>query len=313
MYTGGLTRFGAFPTTHNSYPNVFVLRVLRLGWFAPALVVGWLAIGMSGVHAFTLIAPTVTVTPPSGLASAAFTAGASLQCSPTQKPPSFTFTFYWDVTQNKPFWAATVPCMVNGLYDTGSSVKFVPPAGQNAVGSHLVKVTVLNTATGGLAGAGQGTYQINAPPPPPPSPSPSPSPLPTPSTAPLPTPPAAPPPPPPQPPPPPPTPSAAPPATPSPAACLVSTTLAPPASPGGQDFALVIGLVFAGVFPIGAVALVMSPGGWRRDRRLARLAALVGLAAIVATMACGRPVSHPGLATPVQVVSPSPGCPSPAA
>jgi peptidoglycan/LPS O-acetylase OafA/YrhL len=77
--------------------------------------------------------------------------------------------------------------------------------------------------------------------------------------------------------------------------------------------AVVVGLVLTGAFPIGAVAFVLSPAGWRRDRRLARLAALLGLAAIVITIGCGRPVSRPVLATPVQVASPTPGCPSPAA
>jgi hypothetical protein len=57
---------------------------------------------------------------------------------------------------------------------------------------------------------------------------------------------------------------------------------------------------------------MLSPDGWRRGR-LARLAALMGLAAIVMTVGCGRPVSRPVLATPAQVVSPSPGCPSPTA
>jgi len=74
----------------------------------------------------------------------------------------------------------------------------------------------------------------------------------------------------------------------------------------------VIGLVVAGAFPIGAVAFVLSPDGGRRDRRLARLAALLSLAAIAITISCGRPVSRPVLATPVQVTSPTPGCPSPA-
>jgi hypothetical protein len=58
---------------------------------------------------------------------------------------------------------------------------------------------------------------------------------------------------------------------------------------------------------------VLSPDGWRRDRRLARLAALMSLAAIVITVACARPVSRPIVATPVQVASPTPGCPSPTA
>ena len=317
----GLTRFGGLPTTHNSSPNVHAVK----GWdwvrrLVPALVFGWLLVGAPNAQAFTLIgAAKVSVTPTSGLPTASFSVDGTYAVQGGCPNPPLTFDFYWDST-NTSLWKTSVSTCdpKTFVWDTGPSRPIVVPGALATPGTHKILVAVFD-ATGAPApnGAASTPYTVTSPPPPPSSPTPSPSPTPTTapppppaSTAPPPTPPAAPPPPPP---PPPPTPSAAPPATPSPAACLVSTTLPPPASPGGQDFALVIGLVFAGAFPIGAVALVMSPGGWRRDRRLARLAALLGLAAIVATMACGRPVSHPGLATPVQVASPSPGCPSPAA
>jgi len=69
-------------------------------------------------------------------------------------------------------------------------------------------------------------------------------------------------------------------------------------------------VIVAGSLPLGAVAFVLSPADWRRRRRLAQLAALLGLAVVLATAAgCGRPVARPGLATPIQAVSsPSPAC-----
>ncbi len=322
-----LTRFAALPTTHNSSPNVRAVKVRD--WvrrLVPALVFGWLLVGAANAQAFTLInRTTLTVAPSSGLAAASFSGDAVYYpCPyPNQTPnPPVTFVFYWDkpgATQlGKALTVTTCTKEATGPgYDTGN-ISLTPPGALATVGSHNIFVTVL-TAAGAAEPNGTSPaapYTIVAPPPPPPSPSPSPSPLPTPSTAPpppasaapRPTPSVAPPP------PPPPSPSPTPPASPSPAVCLASTTATPPASPGGQDFALVLGLVLAGAFPIGAVAFVLSPDGWRHDRRLTRLAALLGLAAIVITIGCGRPVSRPGLPTPIQAVqSPTPGCPSPAA
>ncbi len=321
-----LTCFAGLPTTHNSSPNVRAVKardwVRRL---VPALAFGWLLVGAANAQAFTLInRTTLTVSPSSGLAAASFSGDAVYYpCPyPSQTPnPPVTFVFYWDKaggTQlGKALTVTTCTKEATGPgYDTGN-ISLTPPGALATVGSHNAFVTAF-TAAGAPEPNGTSPaapYTILAPPPPPtPTPTPSPPPSPTPSTAPpppastapRPTPSVAPPP------QPAPSPSPAAPVSPSPAACLVSTTATPPASPGGQDFALVIGLVVAGAFPIGAVAFVLSPGGWRRDRRLARLAALLGLAAIVITMACGRPVSRPVLATPVQVASPTPGCPSPA-
>ncbi len=317
----GLTRFGGLATTHNSSPHVRAVKgrdwVRRL---VPALVLGWLLVGAANAQAFTLIgAAKVAVTPTSGLPTASFSVDGTYAIQGSCPKPPLTFDFYWDST-NTSLWKTSVStCDPNTfVWDTGPSPAIVVPAALATPGTHKILVAVFD-ATGAPApnGAASTPYTVTSPPPPPPSPTPSPSPTPTTapppppaSTAPLPTPSVAPPPPPP---PPPPSPSAAAPATPSPAACLVSTTLAPPANPGGQDIAFVFGLVLAGAFPIGAVAFVLSPDAWRRDRRLARLAALIGLAALVITVGCGRPVSRPVLATPVQIVSPSPGCPSPAA
>lgn len=320
----GLTRFGGLPTTHNSSPKVHAVKARD--WvrpLVPALVLGWLLVGAANAQAFTLInRTTLTVAPSSGLAGASFSGDAVYYpCPyPSQTPnPPVTFVFYWDKaggTQlGKALTVTTCTKEATGPgYDTGN-VSLTPPGALATVGSHNVFVTVF-TAAGAAEPNGTSPaapYTIVAPPPPPPPPSPSPSPAPTPSTAPPPPPASTAPRPPPSVAPALPSPSPAAPASPSPAVCLVSTTATLPASPGGQDFALVMGLVLAGAFPVGAVALVLSPGGWRRNRRLARLAALLGLSAIVITMACGRPVSRPVLATPVQVVSPTPGCPSPAA
>lgn len=319
----GLTRFRGRATTHNSCPNVRAVKggdwVRRL---VPALAVAWLLAGATNAQAFTLINRTsLTVAPSSGLAAASFGADAVYYpCPfPNQTPtPALTFVFYWDKpggTQvGKPVTLTTCTKEATGPgYDTGNTA-ITPPGALATVGSHNVFVMAF-TAAGAAEPNGTSPaapYTIVAPPPPP-SPSPSPSPSPTPSTAPpppastapRPSPSVAPPP------PPPPSPSPTPLASPSPAACLVSATTTPPSSPGGQDIAIVLGLVLAGSFPIGAVAFVLSPGGWRRGGTLARLAALLGLAAIVITIGCGRPVSRPGLPTPVQAVqSPTPGCPS---
>src|ERR1700694_27346 len=77
-------------------------------------------VGVVGVHAFTLIVATVTVTPTSGLAADSFTARATFQANCSQQPPLYTFDFYWDTNQNKPLWTTTVPCdLKNSQYDTG--------------------------------------------------------------------------------------------------------------------------------------------------------------------------------------------------
>ncbi len=316
-----LTCFGSPGTTHNSCPNVRAMRVRAVRRLVPALALAWLLAGAAvTAQAFTLInRTTLTVAPSSGLAVASFSADAVYYpCPyPSQTPtPAVVFVFYWDKaggTQlGKPITLTTCTKEATGPgYDTGN-ISLTPPAALATVGSHNVFVSAFNAAG---AAEPQGTapaapYTIVAPPPPPPTPSPSPTPPPPPpaSTAPVPTPSIAPPP------PPPPSPSTAAPPSPSPAVCLVSMTTTPPARPGAPDVAVVVGLVLAGAFPIGAVAFVLSPDGWRRDRRLARLAALLGLAAIVITIDCGRPTSRPTLPTPVQAVqSPSPGCPSPAA
>jgi len=72
----------------------------------------------------------------------------------------------------------------------------------------------------------------------------------------------------------------------------------------------VIGVIAAGSLPLGAVAFMLSSADWRQRRRLAQLAALLGLAVLLATTTgCSRPVARPGLATPIQAVSsPSPAC-----
>ena len=256
---------------------------------------------------------------PTAALTATYTYGTGANC-PVGK---VSISFWWN-SLNTPI--GSVPVSIDSLKNCTAVLKFIPAQVKGAVTSPN-KYSVLASPPAAPTPP-SATYVIDPPPPPPPSPSPTPSPTPSPSPSPSPspTPSAAPPPPastaprptpsvaPPPPPPPPPSPSPAAPASPSPALCLVSTTTTPPPSPGGQDFALVVGLVLAGAFPIGAVAFVVSPDSWRRDRRFARLAALLGLGAIVITIGCGRPVSRPTLPTPVQAVqSPTPGCPSPAA
>jgi len=302
----------------------------------PALAVGWLAAGIVTANAFTLIAKTtLTVTPTSGLATAQFAADGMYAPCPNPPVPTLTFTFLWDKSQ---IWATRVgACNANAQYDTGQSPAIVPPSNLAVPGAHTVEVDVCCTATGALMpnGIATQTYTVSSPPPPSPSPSPSPSaspsplsspspppppspsptpstaPPPTPSTAPRPTPPQASPPPPPSSAPPGRTPTAAPSAPPSAAACLVGRTTSP-AGPRGGDAAVVFAAILAGSIPIGAVAFVLSPSDWRSRRRLAQLAALLGVAVLLAATGCGRPLPHPS--APIHaLVSPTSACPSPAA
>jgi len=293
----------------------------------PALVIGCLAAVLS-IDVVLADTAAVTVAPTSGLPTASLTVDGTYTWTngcPPLAPIPLTFNFFWDNNPNAPIWGVTTSACTKNVTDTGLSKPYTPPAALATVGSHTVALNVLD-ASGKQVNSARAVYTITAPPPPPsptptpsPSPSPPPPPPPTPSTAPPPSPSTAPPPPPtaPRPSPstaPPPSPTPTSPATrppsPSPAACVVSVATSRPTGLLGGDVAAMIGVIVAGSLPLGAVAFVLSPADLRRRRRLAQLAALVGLAVVLATMAgCGRPVARPGLATPIQAVSsPSPAC-----
>ena len=295
----------------------------------PALMLGCLAAVFS-IDAVLADTAAVAVAPTAGLPAASFTVDGTYTWTngcPALAPVPLSFNFFWDNNPNAPIWSVTTSTCTKNVTDTGLSKPYTAPAALATVGSHTVALNVLDSS-GKQLNSARAVYTITAPPPPPsPSPSPSPSPAPspspspsaTPSTAPPPTPSTAPRPTPLQAPPSPPlssalpssTPSSAPPAPPSVAACLVGR-ITPLAAPRGGDGAVAFAAILAGSIPIGAVAFVLSPSDWRSRRRLAQLAALFGLAVLLAMTDCGRPVTH--TSAPIHaVVSPTSACPSPAA
>jgi hypothetical protein len=252
----------------------------------PLLAASVVAAGSLSVDAFTLIygKPRVTVAPTSGLASAPFTVRAKyVWPAPCPGPAlqTLTFKFFWYkvISSKVPLWTKTVSTCTVDTEDTGNSPPLHPPAPLNYPGTFVIQVAVY-FSTGAAAGptyTDTTLYTVIAPKPKPTPrqiPSPSPSPLPSPSA--------------------------------SPAQC---TAALPPSAPGGKDAGALLAVAAVGLLPIGGIAMVFSPGLWSRSRRWGKLAAVLGLTAVMlmSATACTPPNQQAGQETPSQAeTSPSP-------
>jgi len=113
-----------------------------------------------------------TVTPNSGVVTASFTVAGSFVVSkgcPVGVPaPTLTFVFFFD-TPNNPIWTvSTANCQNPGVYYSGQSKPYRPPAG-SILGGHRIDMQVLDAA-GALLGSSANVYTITPPPPPPTTP-----------------------------------------------------------------------------------------------------------------------------------------------
>jgi len=291
---------------HAQFAPMF--RALRV-----APVVALFAWTMAGINAqaFTLVATAkVTVTPASGLPTAAFVVDGQYGQGPCTVP--LQFAFYFDTTIN--FMSATTvtACNASRVYDTGN-ISEVPPASDNAPGPHQVILIVTDAGTPMPQGSATAAYTINAPPPPPrPSPSKPPPPPPSPvrqsppsthpSTSPSTSPstdasPNCP-------------PGAVTAGCPSPTAKACPVGLLPAPGTGGWADNLIAGAMVLTVFPIAGLAL-FGPGPlWAAAYRRRKFLTLFGLSAMsVLVLNCTFPTaSNPQTSATPSVVSTPSGC-----
>jgi hypothetical protein len=191
-----------------------------------------------------------------------------------------TFKFYWYkvISSKLPLWTKAVTTCTVDTEDTGVSPALHPPSPLNYPGTFVIQVAVYLTSTGQAAGptyTDTTLYTVIAP-----KPKPSPRQIPSPSPSP----------------------------SPSPAQC---TAALPPTPPSGKDVEALLALAGVGLLPIGGIAMVFSPGLWTRRRYWGKLAAILGLTAVMlmSATACAPPNQQAGSSpesSPTQSVSPTP-------
>jgi len=262
----------------------------------PLVVIGLLAGTAVSGHAFTLVdpgKPYVYATPSSGLPTATFKVRGTyawINGCPVSAPVSLIFKFYWyKVTTNKVLlWTKSTNVCSASVTNTGWSGSLLPPPGLNYPASFVIQVMVYssNGAPFGKGYTNTILYVVQRPPP-----SPSPKPSPSPQCG---------------------QPGALPCPSPSPTPCTAQQAALSPGAPGGSDAAVVVALALLGTLPISGVAMVLSPGLWKRRRSWSRLAALIGLSVLLLSAeACAALTSQNPQATPTQPEqspSPTPSC-----
>jgi hypothetical protein len=271
----------------SKFPGVGKSTVVR---HARRVVITLLALGLLGLtgvtaQAFTLISgkPYVSSSPTSGLPTATFTVrGKYVWQGQCPAPIPITFKFYWyKVISNKVLlWTKTASTCNASVVDTGSSPALLPPPSLNYASSFTIQVAVYgsNGARFGQYYTNTTIYRVLAPPP---APSPKASPKPS--------------------------------ASPSPTTTPCATALLAPASTGGSDVLALLAVGGLGTLPIAVVAMVLSPGPFRRRSGWSRLAALIGLSVVLLTAEACAPPNQTAQVTPGQSEtspspSPSPSC-----
>ena len=247
-----------------------------------------------GFHAYTIVwgKPFVTVSPTSGIPTAKFNIRGKFDwpgACPGIGPITFRFSWYKVPATRIPLWNTTVAACSGGNVDTGNSPDLIPPSPLNYQSTFVIHVAVYDSGGGAFGGAygaaytNTTLYKVLAAPPTPKS---------SPTTA---------------------TcgaPGQPPCATPTSTPCQAAAVL----KPGASDVAALIGIGALGVLPIGGVAMVFSPGLWRRRSRLSWLAALIGFSIVMlAAPGCTAIRNQVGNASPeqsqtVQSPSPTPTC-----
>jgi len=247
-----------------------------------------------GSHAYTIVwgKPFVTVSPTSGIPTAKFNIRGKFDwpgACPGIGPITFRFSWYKVPATRIPLWNTTVAACSGGNVDTGSSPDLIPPSPLNYQSTFVIHVAVYDSGGGAFGGAygaaytNTTLYKVLAAPPTPKS-------SPTTATCGTPGQPAC--------------------ATPTSTPCQAAAVL----KPGASDVAALIGIGALGVLPIGGVAMVFSPGLWRRRSRMSWLAALIGLSIVMlAAPGCTAISNQVGNASPeqsqtVQSPSPTPTC-----
>jgi len=252
-----------------------------------------------GTHAYTIVWGKVLVstTPTSGTPTAQFTVHGKFDwpgacpSAPGLSPITFKFSWYKVSSNRIALWSTTVATCSGGIVDTGNSPPMVPPAPLNTPTTYVVHVALYDSGAAPFGQAYGATgytnttiYKVVAAPP---SPNTNPSPA---QCG---------------------TPGAAPCATATSTPCQTAAAVHP-GTPGGADVAALLTLAALGTLPIGGLAMVFSPGIWRRRSRWNRLAALVGLSVMLLSVdACAALTGQNPQTSPTQAeASPSPS-PSP--
>src|ERR1700676_5755768 len=90
-----------------------------------------------------------TVTPNSGVVTASFTVAGSFVitngCPVASAPPPLTFVFFFDTPNNQIWTVSTASSKNPGIYYTGQSKPYKPPAG-SILGGHRINMQVLDAA-----------------------------------------------------------------------------------------------------------------------------------------------------------------------